>query len=180
MEEIDINLLRACQQGDVGAFERLFQTYREPVFRLAFRFTGNRDDAEDLTQDIFLKVFERIGSFRCESSFATWLYRLAVNTCLNFKRDTKHAESLEVIDDWQEYELNPEEVCERFELQQRIEAEIATLPKALKAAFILVVLEEMPYRDVSEILGLSVDAIRMRVSRARKILREKLLRYLEG
>lgn len=180
MKEVDTALLRACQQGDIKAFDRLFQIYREPVFRLAYRFTGNRDDAEDLTQEIFVKVFERIGSFRCESSFATWLYRLAVNTCLNFKRDLKRSESLDVADDWWGDEVNPEAVCERIELQRRIEAEIAALPTTLRVAFVLVVLEDMPYRDVAEILGLSVDAVRMRVSRARQILREKLLRYLEG
>ncbi len=179
MREIDDALLRACQQGDMRAFERLFQIYREPIFRLAYRFTGNRDDAEDLTQDIFVKVFERICSFRHESSFTTWLYRLAVNTCLNFKRDAKQTESLGVIDELEEA-TNPETICEQIELQRKVEAEIAALPQALKVAFVLVVLEGMPYRDVAEILDLTVDAVRMRVSRARQILREKLLRYLEG
>jgi RNA polymerase sigma-70 factor (ECF subfamily) len=104
-----------------------------PVFRLAYRFTGNRDDAEDLTQEIFLKVFENIGSFRYESSFATWLYRIAVNTCMNFQRDKKPAESLGVTDDLGS-SVSPEAICERGELQRKIEAEIASLPNPLKFA----------------------------------------------
>ena len=95
MKEIDTALVRACQCGDIEAFEQIFRVYRNPVFRVAYRFTGNRDDAEDLTQEIFQKVFENIGSFRYESSFATWLYRIAVNTCMNFQRNKKPAESLE-------------------------------------------------------------------------------------
>jgi RNA polymerase sigma-70 factor (ECF subfamily) len=179
MKEIDTALVRACQRGDIEAFEQIFRVYRNPVFRLAYRFTGNRDDAEDLTQEIFLKVFENIGSFRYESSFATWLYRIAVNTCMNFQRDKKPAESLGVTDDLGS-SVSPETICERGELQRKIEAEIASLPNPLKIAFLLVVVEGMTYREASEILGLSVDALRMRVSRARQILREKLKGYMEG
>jgi RNA polymerase sigma-70 factor (ECF subfamily) len=179
MKEIDTALVRACQRGDIEAFEQIFRVYRNPVFRLAYRFTGNRDDAEDLTQEIFLKVFENIGSFRYESSFATWLYRIAVNTCMNFQRDKKPAESLGVTDDLGS-SVSPEAICERGELQRKIEAEIASLPNPLKIAFLLVVVEGMTYREASEILGLSVDALRMRVSRARQILREKLKGYMEG
>jgi len=179
MKEIDTALVRACQRGDIEAFEQIFRVYRNPVFRLAYRFTGNRDDAEDLTQEIFLKVFENIGFFRYESSFATWLYRIAVNTCMNFQRDKKPAESLGVTDDLGS-SVSPEAICERGELQRKIEAEIASLPSPLKIAFLLVVVEGMTYREASEILGLSVDALRMRVSRARQILREKLKGYMEG
>ena len=179
MKEIDTALVRACQRGDIEAFEQIFRVYRNPVFRVAYRFTGNRDDAEDLTQEIFLKVFENIGSFRYESSFATWLYRIAVNTCMNFQRGKKPAESLGVTDDLGS-SVSPEAICERGELQRKIEAEIASLPNPLKIAFLLVVVEGMTYREASEILGLSVDALRMRVSRARQILREKLKGYMEG
>jgi RNA polymerase sigma-70 factor (ECF subfamily) len=135
--------------------------------------------AEDLTQEIFLKVFENISSFRYESSFATWLYRIAVNTCMNFQRDKKPAESLGVTDDLGS-SVSPEAICEWGELQRKIEAEIASLLSPLKIAFLLVVVEGMTYREASEILGLSVDALRMRVSRARQILREKLKGYMEG
>jgi RNA polymerase sigma-70 factor (ECF subfamily) len=179
MKEIDTALVRACQRGDIEAFEQIFRVYRNPVFRLAYRFTGNRDDAEDLTQEIFLKVFENIGSFRYESSFATWLYRIAVNTCMNFQRNKKPAESLGVTDDLGS-SVSPEAICERGELQRKIEAEIASLPSPLKIAFLLVVVEGMTYREASEILGLSVDALFMRVSRARQILREKLKATWKG
>jgi RNA polymerase sigma-70 factor (ECF subfamily) len=179
MKEIDAALVRACQRGDIEAFEQIFRVYRNPVFRLAYKFTGNRDDAEDLTQEIFLKVFENIGSFRYESSFATWLYRIAVNTCMNFQRDKKPAESLGVTDDLGS-SVSPEAICEWGELQRKIEAEIASLPSPLKIAFLLVVVEGMTYREASEILGLSVDALLMRVSRARQILREKLKATWKG
>jgi RNA polymerase sigma-70 factor (ECF subfamily) len=76
--------------------------------------------------------------------------------------------------------VSPEAICERGELQRKIEAEIASLPNPLKIAFLLVVVKGMTYREASEILGLSVDALRMRVSRARQILREKLKGYMEG
>jgi|YNPNPStandDraft_1061719.scaffolds.fasta_scaffold46351_2 RNA polymerase sigma-70 factor (ECF subfamily) len=179
MKEIGLALVRACQQGDREAWGHLLRLCREPVFRLAYRFTGHRDDAEDLTQEICVKVFEQIGSFRGESSFATWIYRLAVNTCLNFQRDAKPVASLESLDGLEDA-TSPETVWEQRELQRQIETAIASLPSPLKTAFILVVMEGMAYRDAAEVLHLSVEALRMRVSRARQILREQLKRYLEG
>jgi len=179
MKEVDAALVRACQRGDIEAFEQIFRIYRDPIFRLAYRFTGNRDDAEDLTQEIFLKVFESVSSFRYESSFATWLYKVAVNTCMNFRRDRKPTESLGITDDLGS-SVSPEAICEQGELQRKIEVEIASLPSPLKVAFLLVVVEGVTYKDASEILGLSVDALRMRVCRARQILREKLKDYIEG
>jgi RNA polymerase sigma factor (sigma-70 family) len=133
IKEIDTALVRACQLGDTRRLSKSFAFTVTPVFRVAYRFTGNRDDAEDLTQEIFLKVFENIGSFRYESSFAIWLYRIAVNTCMNFQRNKKPAESLGVTDDLGS-SVSPEAICERGELHRKIEAEIASLPNPLKFA----------------------------------------------
>jgi RNA polymerase sigma-70 factor (ECF subfamily) len=172
---IDLSLIRACQRGERAAFHDLFLRFRDPVFRLAFRFTAQEADAEDLAQEIFLRVFERIGTFRCESSFSTWLYRLAVNQCLNYRRRPCRVEFREAVpEEPSRCSGDPLERSVQREQQDRIHQAVADLPEGLKAVFILVALEEHTYAEAAETLDLTVEAVRMRMSRARRELRERL------
>jgi RNA polymerase sigma-70 factor (ECF subfamily) len=166
--------------ADAQAFRELFEHYREPVFRLAYRFTGNADDAEDLAQDVFVRVFERIGTFRGESAFSTWLYRLAVNVCLNHQRKPQRTERLEVAENEPaDGASNPATAYAQRELSEQLQAAVASLPENLKSVFILVGMEDLSYQQAAEVLGLTVEAVRMRMSRARRELRDKLRSYVE-
>src|SRR5205085_4073825 len=86
LEESDRELVEACRRGERDAFRALFEAYKDRVYSIALRFSGNEAVAMDLAQDTFLKLFSRIGEFRGESAFSTWIYRLVVNTCLDHKR----------------------------------------------------------------------------------------------
>lgn len=179
--DIDVSLVYACQRGDRMAFREIYQSCREPMYRLAYRFTKDAEIAQDLTQEIFIKVFEKIGSFRCESAFSTWLYRLATNLCLNYQRKAKPVE--ENIDEMEgelvDLTTGPAENLEQKDLSQRLEESIAALPDNLRVVFILVAVEDTSYAEAANILGLKVEAVRMRMSRARKKLKEHLQAYLE-
>lgn len=164
--------VEACQRGDRDAFRSLFLRYQQPVFRLAYRYTGNPDDAEDLTQEVFIRVFQRIGSFRFESSFSTWLYRIAANTSLNFCRDRRPVESLEDLAQTNDpaLALAPPEIVDDGVIQ----AAVAALPENLRVVFLLVTGEDLTYGEVAEALEITVEAVRMRMCRARRSLRQSL------
>jgi RNA polymerase sigma-70 factor (ECF subfamily) len=177
----DEALVQACQRGEVEAFRTLFEQYREPVFRLAYRLTGNADDAEDLAQEIFVRVFERIGTFRGESAFSTWLYRLAMNVCLNHRRQPQTRESLDVLENEPtDGAANPAAVYAQRELSEQLQTAVAALPENLRSVFVLVGMEDLSYQQAAEVLGLTVEAVRMRMSRARRTLRETLRTYMES
>jgi RNA polymerase sigma-70 factor (ECF subfamily) len=176
-EGADPELISACRRGERSAFRRLFDLYREPAYRLAYRFAGNADDAEDLTQEIFVRAFERIGSYRCESSFSTWLYRLAANVCLNERRKPRlmrvpEENGIEIPGD----SPDPVEVCLERERESVLMDAVASLPEGLRIVFILVSLEGLSYAEAAESLALTTEAVRMRMSRARRQLREDLER----
>ncbi len=174
-------LIAACQRGDERAFRRLFESHHAAVFRLAYRFVLNADEAADLTQDVFLRVFERIDTFRCECAFSTWLYRLATNVCLNHLRsrrtsapaDADGIEPRAATDD-------PAQSAAQGEMSEQVTASVSLLPDSLRAPFVLVAMEGLSYREAADVLAVSVEAARMRVSRARQQLRTTLKPYLEG
>src|SRR4029078_6739078 len=87
--EEDREAIQACQRGEREAFDRLVERYQRDVYRLCFRYVNNHHDANDMAQEVFLKAYRAIGKFRGDSAFSTWLYRIAVNTCLNFRAARK-------------------------------------------------------------------------------------------
>src|SRR3954470_3298870 len=94
----DLADIEACQKGDREAFDRLVERYQRDVYRICFRYVNNHSDASDMAQEVFLKAFKAVGRFRGDSAFSTWLYRIAVNTCLNF-RATRRLPSQPLVDD---------------------------------------------------------------------------------
>ena len=172
--DLDLELVRACRRGDGAAFRRLFDRHRDRVYRLAFRFTGSPDDADDATQEIFVRVFERIESFRGESPFSTWLYKVAVRHCLNRRRSARDEPGLDATEAEPAGREDPLDACLRREREGRALGAVAGLPEGLKAVFLLVSLEGLSYTEAAEALDLSVEAVRMRMSRARRELKQQL------
>jgi RNA polymerase sigma-70 factor, ECF subfamily len=171
----EVGWAQSCAQGDRDAFRRLFQSYRDPIFRLAFRFSNDKDAAEDLTQEIFIRLFERIGSYREEASFSTWFYRLATHVCLNRLRGCRNTERLEDIpNEPPDSSPGPDTCFEGREFADRVSEALNTLPEGERTAFILIALEGLEYAEAAEVLDLTLDAVRMRMSRARRALRLRL------
>ena len=180
MQTIDIATIHACQRGDRDAFRLLYEAYHQRIYSLTYRYTNNSEEALDLTQEIFLRVYTKIASFRGECSLDTWLYRIAVNTAISAIRKLRSHEPLT-----KEVENRPDPAplvdakLEAQELGRHLERTIAALPNSLRLAFVLVAVEHRPYAEVADILGLRVEAVRMRVSRARQLLRVALQPYLD-
>ena len=183
--QADIGLIAACQQGESRAFRRVFEIYRDRVYALCCHMAGNADDAEDLTQEIFIQAFRSIGSFRAESAFGTWLYRIASNRCVSEAR--KRRPRFRSVEEMAEHNAaplargpNPEEQLVRKELVKRAEEAIASLPESQRLLFVLGTQMGMKYRDIGEIVDISEDAVKVRIHRARKRVRDALKPHMEN
>jgi len=183
-------LIREAKRGDFDAFEELVRRYQERIYSLGLRMTKHPQDAEDVLQETFLRAFEHLSTFREESSFATWLFRIAMNTALMKLRQERTAPVYSLDQPGQELDLseippdvrdwapNAEEMVEAEEMRQLLEEAIDELPEIYRAVFILRDVEGLPAKEVAEILDLSVPAVKSRLLRARLFLRERLSRVL--
>ena len=181
----DTRLAASAAAGDSHAFEALVVRYQQRVFRLACRLTSETD-APDVVQDTFLQAYRHLGSFRGESKFSTWLYRIATNASLMIRRTRARRPSEPLDDHLPRFDDNgrhsgtpaelqissrAEELLDRQALAVRARAAIARLPDLYRDAFVLRDLEEIPTAEVAEMLGIDAAAVRQRVHRARLMLR---------
>lgn len=168
----ELELVRRCQAGDANAFDMLYERHGERVWRLCARMTRSVETAEDLAQDVWLTVWQKIGSFRCEAAFQTWLYRIVVNVCLqNRRRCIDKQASLLDATVFTQYP-SPENQALGRETENRLLQALATLPDTLKLPLILRIDEDLPYADIAQVLGCTTAAVKMRIARARAILVE--------
>ncbi|MCZ6632923.1 MAG: sigma-70 family RNA polymerase sigma factor [bacterium] len=182
--QADVALIAACQQGDSRAFRDIYDLYKDRIYALCRHMAGNFEDAEDLTQEVFISAFKNIQSFRAEAAFGTWLYRIATNLCLNRLRKRKpEIHSFEALEEFDAAPPalgpSPEDLLVRKELNRRLEAAVLALPENLRLVFVLGTLEGMRYKQIAEVCECSEEAVKMRVHRARKQVRDKLKNYLE-
>ena len=179
-------LLKRCGRGDADAFGRLVSHYENTVFNVALRMVGNRHDAEDVAQNVFIKAFRKIRSFGGRSSFATWLYSIAVNESISERRrrsakSRKGAVQMSVLDgnDGDPYDPPgdgpaPDGRMQAGETHRRIEQAIAELDEEYRGVVVLRDIEGLDYRAIGEVLGCSRGTVKSRLHRARLELRQKL------
>jgi RNA polymerase sigma-70 factor, ECF subfamily len=169
--QMTIDLVARCQRGDESAFDELYDRFGPMIWRLCLRMAGSMPDAEDLAQDTWVQVWTRIASFRCESAFSTWLYRVATNVCLQWLRRSKPGpSSIEDMDQLASNERSPAECVE----MESILSELGKLPEALRLPLILRVNEELSYSEIADILDCTTAAVKMRIARARLSLAKTL------
>ncbi|MBC7360829.1 MAG: sigma-70 family RNA polymerase sigma factor [Candidatus Aminicenantes bacterium] len=178
-------LVLKAQEGNVEAFMILAKKYEQPVFRLLYRLTKNREDAADLTQETMLKAFRAIKEFKLKSSFNTWLHRIAVNLALNFiKKHQNQKSQMEYLDNLKNEEQevpvfsSPEEVSISEEFRINLEKAIEELPLAYRTTFSLIVFQGMSHQEAARILGCSENTVSWRMHEARKMLKERLKPFL--
>ena len=190
MERTEVLLIDDLRAGDMTALAVLVEKYKRIVYRVAFQITKNHDDANDVMQDSFLKVYESIHSFRQESAFETWLYRIVVNQAINLvKRQERRRESpLSGIAEFQirpdlkqasDLRNNPHLSVERKELQKQVTQAVNSLPVKHRMVVILHEFEGLTHPKIASILNCSEGTVRSRLHHARKKLRERLKSYVE-
>jgi RNA polymerase sigma-70 factor (ECF subfamily) len=186
----DVALVERVRAGDVSAYDELVRKYDRQVFRIAQHITQNREDAEDVMQDAFLKAYEKLDQFQGNSKFYTWLVRIAVNESLMRlrKRRTGRMVSIDedvVTDDGSvprdlaDWAPDPEQNYTQSELQKILEKTIKGLPPGFRVVFELRDVQGLSTEDTAEALNLSVPAVKSRLLRARLQLRERLSRYFK-
>lgn len=181
--EEELELVRRVQAGDSSSFEPLVLDNQTKVYNLALRTVGNEDDAFDMSQEAFIKAYNSIGSFRGESRFSVWLYRLTMNVCLDFLRsEGRRAHgSLTYVDEEDEKELeicderfSPESVAEKNELRHSVNAGLLKLPANYRAILLLREIDGLSYEEIGAALSLEEGTVKSRIFRARKKLCEIL------
>lgn len=157
-------LVDACLAGRAAAFDLIVERHRRSVYQLCYRFVGNHEDASDLSQDVFLRAYRGLRSFRGHSSIATWLYRIGVNVCLNrVTAKTPLGTLTEPIDDRQFVDPGAESASERMlkdERAARVRVAIGRLPPKQRATLILRMYHEMSHQEIADVLGSSVGAVK--------------------
>ena len=189
-EPDDLELVKACQAGDVSAFETLFHRYRKRVYGIAFRYLGRADAALDAVQEAFIKVHHGLAKFRGEARFSTWLSRVAVNTCIDLLRARPKETAVEFGEESEDTDRRiladarpngaPHWRSEQTELAEQIHRAVGRLPPKLRDTFVLFGIEVMSYQDVADVLGCSIGTVMSRLHYARRKLQEWLRPYLQG
>lgn len=171
--------LEGCRQGDPQALRLLYETYKDRVFSLARRFTGDEWMARDLTQEIFLKLFARLPDFRGEAKFETWLFRIVANACIDEQRKRKRFVPLQPeIEMTYITEKRPQESSYiRHQLEKAVQAAIARLSPALRLPIVLRYVEGLSYGEIGEVLGCRAGTIAARLHRGHKILAKELAEF---
>ncbi len=182
----DIEIIQLILQGEKEKYRLLMEKYQPLVFRTCLGFVHNKNDADDLTQEVFIQAYQSLSSFKGKAAFSTWLYRIAVNASLNRMRKSKKKSILQYfksihgsekeIQDQLIYETpeNPEEILISKEHSDWLRVALDSLPENQRTAIVLSKYDDLPQKKIAEIMGISEGAVEALLQRAKKNLREKL------
>lgn len=172
------------KEGNYSVFMEIIELFKNRVFGMAYKFTNSYDEAQDLSQEIFLKIYKEIGGFRFESKLSTWIYRISINTCLDWKRKNNKVKILSTSilnDDDEIVEIDikddnpiPEEAYIRSENQREVHELVYGLPDKYKTVIIMYHFNNMSYQDISTALDVPERTVETRLYRARRLLKEEL------
>lgn len=165
--------VRRAQSGDVKAFEKIYRENEGRIFALCLRMVGDKPRAEELTQDVFVRAWEMLSTFRGESAFSSWLHRVAVNIVLvSLRSERRYQERVKTVDDLEQFDR--EGFLSRPGESLDLETAIARLPRQARAIFVLHDIEGYRHEEIANSLGIAVGTTKAQLHRARKLLREAL------
>ncbi len=192
----DTALVERCRAHDQAAFNEVVSRYKNKVYNYLFRMMGNPADAEDLTQEVFVRLYTSLDSFRSQSSLNTWLFRIAGNLCIDyFRRSKKHraiafsldeplggetADGGEAGHELPDRTYEPHRLLEQQELSAQIQEALAQMPEKLRAVLLLHDIEGMPYEEIAQVVGCPLGTVKSRLFNARVQLRQRLTGYLHS
>lgn len=183
-------LIKKCQAGDANAFEQIVGLYQQKIYNIAYRMTGNYHDASDAAQEVFIRIYRSIKTFRGDCSFSTWVYRVTVNVCKDLLKNRGRFPEEPLNEDpsdesrrtpvEQDGEGNdPESAYENKELGEYLQTLIDKLPSECRMVILLREQAGFSYQEISDILGVSLGTIKSRISRARRTLQEKIIQDMQ-
>lgn len=191
LSPLESEIIKKCQQGDLEAFEKLILSYQKKVYTIAYRYVGRREEAEDLAQEAFIKVYRSLKTFRGDSSFSTWLYHVVTNVCRDALRKnsrkleedsldcavtTEKGEIRREIVDWS---MSPAFLYEQKELGEFLQSLINQLSPEYKAVILMREIQDMSYEEIAQAMNCSLGTVKSRLSRARKTLRDMIQSSME-
>ena len=170
------DVIEACQRGDDEAFRVLFESHKDRIYSIALRYAGDSAAAMDITQETFLKLLSNIQQFRGESSFESWLYRLVVNSCLDYHRRRRRFLPLvdEALDLFRAPSGNALHDLLREEQEERVQQVVAQLPEEQRMVVVLRYTEGLSYEEIADVLGCRRGTVASRLNRAHKALERRL------
>jgi RNA polymerase sigma-70 factor (ECF subfamily) len=170
------DLIERFKKGGSSAFEAIVLRHQNRIYNLCRYMLQDPEDARDAAQDVFLKAYRGLKDFRPESSLYTWLYRIAVNTCLDYRRKSRREAfgNEPLTENLVSDERSPHQLYESGEIPESIQLTLQKLPEKLRAAIVLREIEELSYEEIAEVLHTSVGTVKSRISRAREQLRRLL------
>jgi RNA polymerase sigma-70 factor (ECF subfamily) len=195
LSDVDAALVARCKGNDLTAFDEIVERYQHKIYGYVKRLVGNETDAEDITQEVFLKALNSLHRFRQESSLQTWLFRIATNLCRDAHRrrqrekgwlslwrqaDEQNETEEGGIVDPPDDRFNPEKLLLHEELSAMLSQAIEQLPLAMREVLILHDVEQMPYEEIAQALGVPLGTVKSRLFHARARLRESLANYVYG
>ncbi len=184
----ELLLVQRAAKGHRPAFDQLVERYQSQVYRMAWRFFADPDDAMDATQEVFLKAYRSLPAFEGRSSFKTWLYRIAANTCMTLSesRSRRQKSFIQSVVDWFTTPPAPDpshlvvEQESRAELQQIVQKKIAGLPEVYRVPVILRDIEGMSLEQIGQILDIPEGTVKSRINRGRRLLQDSLESFYLG
>lgn len=190
MNDIEKLLIKRSKSGDIEAFEQLIFDYQKKAYNIALRIMSNQEDAKDMCQEAFIRIFKSIEGFKEQSSFSTWMYRIVTNVCLDEIRKRKKSETIsldgtyetengEIHFETASDEDTPEKAYVRTEKKRLILKSINELSEEYKTAIVLRDIQGFSYEEIANILCCSIGTVKSRINRGRNILKNKLKIALE-
>lgn len=184
--EIELKLVQRVVSGDMEAFSSLVLAYEKQVFNIALRMVGNREDAEDISQESFIKAYNSLSNFRGDASFSSWLFRIVSNTCLDHLRKIKNRQTLSLStenedEETEEYDIadesfSPEELLEKKLTKESIQRGLEELSEEHRTVLVLREIQGLSYDEIAQVLEIESGTVKSRIARARKKLCAFLVR----
>ena len=174
-------LVRRAKEGDSSAFEELFHMYQQRLYFSVIRIVLNHEDANDVVQESFIKAYKNLDTFKEEFRFYTWLYRIAVNTALNFVQQSRHKEdSLDGLYSDKRFDPKMDQDIDQevlhSEMTHQVKDALEFIPPDMRTVFIMRAYEELSYKEIAETLDISIGTVMSRLHRARSMLKSRLVK----